>query len=182
VVKKIQPLVFKFIGVTNRYPKRSGEDLEAYYNRVHLIFLKENEGEKSFDVYRPAWEYLQDKPKFSVSCSMPSKRKEIITLDDDTEQPTEKIKPIGRNSMKRKMEEDKILEAVSQRMKLSGGSVAMHQLTNVLEQMAVSVGSALTTWTLHQALSNCSSDIQRQYNDLIVKQHIDNIMASNKTK
>jgi hypothetical protein len=101
VVKKIQPLVFKFIGVTNRYPKRSREDLEAYYNRVHLIFLKENEGEKSFDVYHPAWEYLQDKPKFSA-------------LDDNTEQPTEKIMPIGRNSMKRKMEEDKILEAVSQ--------------------------------------------------------------------
>ena len=81
---------------------------------MHLIFLKENEGEKSFDVYRPAWEYLQDKPKFSVSCSMPSKRKEIITLDDDMEQPTEKIKPIGRNSMKHKMDEDKILEAVLQ--------------------------------------------------------------------
>jgi hypothetical protein len=76
--KKIQPLLFKFIGITNRYPRRSGEDREAYYNRVHLIFLKENDGEKSFDVYQPAWEYLQDKPKFSVSCSMPSKRKEVI--------------------------------------------------------------------------------------------------------
>jgi hypothetical protein len=36
--KKIQPLVFKFVGVMSRYSKRSGEDREAYYNRVHLIF------------------------------------------------------------------------------------------------------------------------------------------------
>lgn len=41
--KKNQPLVYKFIGVTNRYPKSSGEDAKVYYNRIHLIFFKENE-------------------------------------------------------------------------------------------------------------------------------------------
>ncbi len=77
---KIQPLVFKFIDVTARYPKRSGEDKEAYYNGVHLIFLKENEGEKSFDLYHPSWEYLQDKPKFTVSYILPSRKRVAITL------------------------------------------------------------------------------------------------------
>jgi len=52
--------------------------------------------------------------------------------------------------MKRKMEEDKILEAVSQRMKLSGGSVATHQLTNVLEQMADNMDSASSSQQLFQ--------------------------------
>jgi hypothetical protein len=162
--KKIQPLLFKFIGVTNRYPRRSGEDREAYYNRVHLIFLKENDGEKSFHVYQPAWKYLQDKPKFSVSCNMPSKRKEVITLDNEeaVEQHSETIQPMGRNSMKHKKEEEKILEAASQCLKSSTASVPSHPLTNILEQIAVSVGSALTTWTLHQALAYCSEDVQHQ--------------------
>jgi hypothetical protein len=50
--------VFKFIGLTNRYTRRSGEDREAYYNCVNLIFLKENEGEKSFDIVS-AWNLIK---------------------------------------------------------------------------------------------------------------------------
>jgi hypothetical protein len=42
--KKVQPLIFTFIVVMKRYPKRNGGDAEAYYNRVHVIFLKENPG------------------------------------------------------------------------------------------------------------------------------------------
>lgn len=30
--KKVQPLVFKLIGITVRYLEKSGEDKEAYYN------------------------------------------------------------------------------------------------------------------------------------------------------
>jgi hypothetical protein len=121
--KKIQPLVFKFIGVMTRYPKRSGEDREAYYNHVHLIFLKENPAEKSFDVYRPSWEYLMDKPKFVVSCAAPSQSREIITLDNDADSSLkdsdvviEKLHPMGRNSMKWKVQEEKILESVSKKI------------------------------------------------------------------
>ncbi len=119
--KKIQPLVFKFIGVMIRYPKRSGEDREAYYNRVHLVFLKENPSEKSFDLYCSSWEYLQDKPKFSVCCALPTRKQDVITINDDEEnnndttEPTEKLRPMGRNSMKRKIEEEKILASVSKK-------------------------------------------------------------------
>jgi len=175
--KKIQPLVFKFIGVTNRYPRRSGEDKEAYYHRVHMIFLKENDGEKSFDLYRSAWEYLKEKPKFSVTCNVPSaKAKEVISIedaDDSNEQTTaERIRPLGRNSTKRKMEEDKILDLLSQRFKSHANS-GSQQLTAVMEQMVNSVGAALSTWSVQQALNNCSSEIRRQYNDLLVKRQIE---------
>jgi hypothetical protein len=97
------------------------------------------------------------------------------------EQHIETIQPMGRNSMKHKKEEEKILEAASQRLKSSTASVPSHQLTNILEQIAVSVGSALTTWTLHQALAYCSEDVQHQYNDLVFKQQIDKFMANNAT-
>jgi hypothetical protein len=98
--------VFKLIGVTVRYPKRSGQNWEAYDNHLHLIFLKENTSEKSFEIYHPSWESLQDKPKFSVCCSQPNRKREVITLDDeennnDITKPTKKIQPMGRNSMKR---------------------------------------------------------------------------------
>jgi len=168
--KKIQPLVFKFIGVTVRYPKRSGEDREAYYNRVHLVFLKENPTEKSFDLYRPSWEYLQDKPKFSVCCALPTRTRDVITINDDEEnnndttEPTEKLRPMGRNSMKRKIEEEKILASVSKKMESTSTSTSS-QLAAALAQIATAVGSALTSWQTQQALQNCSADVQRQHYD-----------------
>jgi hypothetical protein len=63
--------------------------------------LKENPSEKSFDIYHPSWEYLQDKPKFSVCCSQPTRKIEVITLDDeennnDIAEENEKIRPMGR--------------------------------------------------------------------------------------
>jgi hypothetical protein len=128
--KKVQPLVFKFIGVTNRYPQKSGEDKEAYYNHVHIIFLKENSSKKSFDIYRPSWKYLQDKPKFSVACAVPSsnKNREVITIDENEEvkevESSVKLRPMGRNSIKWKMEEEKILASVSKRMESEGATSA----------------------------------------------------------
>jgi hypothetical protein len=175
--KKVQPLVFKFIGVTVRYPKRSGEDREAYYNRLHLIFLKENPSEKSFDIYRPSWEYLQDKPKFSVCCSQPTRKREVITLDNeesnkDIAKASEKIQPMGRNSMRRKVEEDKIMASISKKIESTTTSMSS-QLSAALLQISTSIGSALTSWQMQLALPNCSADIQRQYYDLLVKKQIE---------
>jgi hypothetical protein len=175
--KKVQPLVFKFIGVTVRYPKRSGEDQEAYYNRLHLIFLKENPSEKSFDVYRPSWEYLQDKPKFSICCSQPPRKREVITLDDEESnnnisEANKKIRPMGRNSMRRKLEEDKIMASVSKTIESTTTSTSS-QLSSALLQISTSIGSALTSWQMQLALPNCSADIQREYYDLLVKKQIE---------
>jgi hypothetical protein len=108
-----------------RYPKRSGEDQEAYYNHVHIIVLKENTGEKSFNSYWPSWEYLHDKPKFFVTLVNPANaskgRKEVISFkinSDDVLQcegesePFIRVRPMGRNSLKRKIKEEKVLTSV----------------------------------------------------------------------
>jgi hypothetical protein len=87
--KFVQPLVMKFITLTHRHPRKSGEgkvpyfavsllftllftiffffftDKDQYYNRIHLIFLDENPNVSSFDIYRPSWEYLKDCAKFA---------------------------------------------------------------------------------------------------------------------
>lgn len=192
--KKIQPLVYKFIGVTTRYPKRSGEDREAYYNRVHLIFLKENEAEKSFDLYRPSWEYLQDKPKFTVTLGLPSRKREVIQLeeeddDDDNKENVvevqEKLHPMGRNSMKRKLEEEKILNSVSKMISNTKTTSTSAHLSSALEKIALSVGAAINSWQMQSALTNCSDAVQRQYNDLIIKRQIQLMMEeddANKAK
>jgi hypothetical protein len=181
--KKVQPLVFKFIGVTNRYPKKSGEDKEAYYNRVHIIFLKENSSKKSFDIYRPSWEYLQDKPKFSVACAVPSnnKNREVITIDGNEEvnevESSVKLRPMGRNSMKRKMEEEKILASVSKRMESEGATSASSFLASALTEIAKCVGAAVSSWQMQLAIPNASPDLQRQYYDAIVKRQLEQMMT-----
>jgi hypothetical protein len=178
--KKIQPLVFKFIGVTHRYPRRSGEDKEAYYHRVHLIFLKENDGEKSFDIYRPAWEYLVDKPKFNISCnSVTSRTREVITIDEGGEtntaavaEPVLERRPLGRNMMKRKLEEEKLLESVAQKMASSQRERGSERIATAMEQMMTNMSSMLNAWALQQALSHCSDDVLRQYNDMFLKRQM----------
>jgi hypothetical protein len=163
--------------------KKSGEDKEAYYNRVHLIFLKENEGEKSFDLYCPNWEYLQDKPKFTVSYAVPSRKREVVTLDDKEGSNKEnvgpshvKLRPMERNSMKRKLEEEKLLSSVSTMIKGNQTTTTSAHLYSALEKIAVSVGSAINSWQLQSALTNCSEDVQRQYNDLIIKRQMKLLM------
>jgi hypothetical protein len=79
--------------------------------------LKENIREKTFDTYRQSWEYLQDKPKFSVTCTQLTRKKEVIMIDDndnnkDDSEVKEKLQPMGRNCMKRKLVEEKILVSV----------------------------------------------------------------------
>ena len=178
--KKIHPLVFKFIGVTHRYPRRSGEDKEAYYHRVHLIFLKENDGEKSFDIYRPAWEYLVDKPKFNVSCnSVTSRTREVITIDEGGETKTAAVaepvlerRPLGRNTMKRKLEEEKLLESVAQKMASSQPERGSERIATAMEQMMNNMGTMMNAWALQQALSHCSDDVLRQYNDMFLKRQL----------
>jgi hypothetical protein len=173
--KKVQPLIIKFIGVMKRYPKRSGEDAEAYYNRVHIIFLKENPGEKSFDLYRPGWEYLVDKPKFCITNELPSSRKrEVISLEDGDDPDTAAIKvlPMGRNSTKCKLEAEKILASVSKQIEAEKNTTTSSYLAGALQEIAKCVGSAIFSWHMQSAIPDASAHLQRQYYDAIVKKYL----------
>jgi hypothetical protein len=86
---------------------KSGEDNDEYYPCIHLLYLKENPFEKSFNIYHPSFEYLCTKPKFSMACStLSEKRKEVISLDDHDKETMkgfahlEETKPRGRWKMK----------------------------------------------------------------------------------
>jgi hypothetical protein len=83
------PYVNKFVALTIKFPIESGEDKERYYNRIHLIFLKENSGIKFFDPYRPAWEYLKESPKFismtAATNAAPRVVSSMVTDDDNVE-------------------------------------------------------------------------------------------------
>ncbi len=55
----------------------------------------------------------------------------------------------------------------------SSSKTTSGDLTKALEQIASSVSiSALTSWNLQNALSNCSSELLREYNNTIIKQQI----------
>ena len=86
--KSVQLNITKFVSLTNRYPIKSGEgkviahlfivifdffsnliffihlNCDCYYNRIHLIYLEQYPGVKSFDIYGPSFEISKYAPKF----------------------------------------------------------------------------------------------------------------------
>jgi hypothetical protein len=78
--------------------------------------------------------------------------------------------------MRRKLEEDKIMASISKKIESTKTSTSS-QLSAALLQISASIGSALTSWKMQLALPNCSTDIQRQYYDLLVKKQIEAIHA-----
>jgi hypothetical protein len=46
------------------------------------------------------------------------------------------------------------------------------QLSSALAQIAMAIGSAITSWQTQQALPNCSADVQQQHYDILIKQQI----------
>ncbi len=165
-----------------RFPKLSGEDREEYYNRIHLIFLKENPTEKSFDIYRPSWEYLVDKHKFAVACEAPSstsRKRDVISIDDNEGSDIDagiKIRPLGRNATKRKLEAQKIMESVTNKIEASQGATATSTiLAGALQEIAKCVGSAMSSWQMQFAVRNASVDLQRQLCDAIVKRQLEEL-------
>ena len=181
--KHVKRVIPKFIGVTSRYPKKSGEDDDEYYARIHLIYLKENPSEKSFDVYRPSYEYLRTKPKFSMACStLPEKRKEVISLDDDDDKENnDRIRPLGRNKTKRKMEDDKVLAAVTEKLQqASSGTAQMaFEMQQCFKEVSTSIQQICHRWEVQQCIQHCSADIQQAYYNTVVKNYLSELGSKN---
>jgi len=120
-------------------------DKDCYYNRIHLIFLDGNPNVSSCDIYRPSWEYLKDCAKFvsitkalQTNLAVHLKKKETKESKASTQlfSPDETSgsndagnasmpRPIWNKAAKRKVEEEKIIENVTSKLKdgySSGGT------------------------------------------------------------
>jgi len=199
--KYVQPNVTKFISLTNRYPIRSGEgklivtffsfllqrlifvlififlfiitDRDRYYSRIHLIFLEQYPEVKSFDIYRPSWEFLKDAPKFQsiiVALNGISHGKEE---DRKSTGVTRGTRAMGTKKCKRLVEEEKILENVSAVIKgnmntSSTQSAASGVLAAALEKFTTVITASIQSWQECQAYKNADPELKRKYDNLIL--------------
>ncbi len=154
-------------------------DLERYYNRIHLIILEQVPDVKSFDLYRPSWEFLKNSPKFATITAanslaqrdLDAKKKASPEGDEDLLTP----RPIGKKKAKRLQEEETIIKNVVEKLKENGGSTsgsAGLALAGALSQFASVFASGLQEWKERQAYSNASSELRQKYDDLVLQARI----------
>ena len=214
--KFLLPYVTKFIALTHKYPILSGEgmcflfafplnfifvltlltlisssDKERYYNRLHLIFLRENKNIKSFDIYRPAWEFLKDSPKFlSITTATNAAPRTISTVSNDesnnetppgsewvTPQASLDKRPIGKKLAKRMEQEEKILSNVTEKLKETfnnnnNGNATGTFLASALQCLTTTIAKGLQSWNERQAYSNASPTLKRKYDNLVLRARI----------
>jgi hypothetical protein len=178
--KFVQPHVTKFISLTIRFPRLSGEDKERYYNRIHLIFLEQVPEVKSFDLYRPSWEFLENSPKFaSITTANAAAQKSLdgkkkVSPDDAINE-----RPVGKKKTKRLAEEQKIIESVTDKLKgqVNNGS-AGQVLAAAIGQITELVASGLQEWKDQRAYMNASQELKQQYDDLILRARIQQLQQN----
>ncbi len=129
---------------------------------MHLIFLEQNPEVKTFDLYRPSWEFLKDSPKFAsithaqtaASASASKERKQSHLSTDSTSPETPALEtpthdttcPIGKKRAKRKQEEEKMIENVTEKLKSGGQGNAGMVLAGALTQFANVFASGFQEW------------------------------------
>ena len=158
-------------------------DNERYYNRLHLIFLEQNPDVKSFDLYRPSWEFLKDSPKFRsitmahnaavdrTQCRLfsPNGTTESSELETPAEAPP---RPLGKKRAKRQQEEEKIITNVTAKLKGETSGTTGAVLAVALSQFANVFASGLQEWKDRQAYSNASPTLKRKYDNLLLSARI----------
>ncbi len=157
-------------------------DNNRYFNRLHLIFSEQNPDVKSFDLYRPSWEFLRDSPKFlsitmAQNAAVERTQCKLFSPDGNTESsgvetPAQAPRPIGKKRAKRQQEEEQILTNVAAKLKgeTSGSSNAV--LASALTQFANVFASGLQEWKDRQAYSNASPSLKRKYDNLLINARI----------
>jgi len=159
---------------------------------IHLIFLKENIGIKSFDPYRPAWEYLKESPKFismtAATNAAPRVVSSTVTNDDNVEShvvsaedmPTASkfsVRPIGNKKAKRMAEEEKIMSNVTEKLKstlipATTSTATSAALAGALHKVTQVIATGIKEWSSRQAYSNASPTLKRHYDSLLLKLRI----------
>jgi len=161
-------------------------DKERYYNRIHLIFLEENPGLASFDIYRPSWEYLKDCPKFiSITKALQSnpvvkekKKRSVPNYNDDEEvspggSSGDYPRPLGNKLAKRKKDEEDIMNNVMSKLKdgrqeLNSSSVIAHAIKDFSSMMA----GFLNQYSERMSYQNVSPELRKEFEELALKEKI----------
>jgi len=161
-------------------------DAEQYYNRIHLFFLEQNQEVKSFDLYRPSWEFLKESPKFAtimLTNSMAKQVSELKTGDDEEDlRPVSVVqdtpRPIGCKKAKRLQEEEKIMENVAEKMKgMVGAAQTGTALATALSKFADIFSDGLKEWKDQQMLANAAPELHQRYENLRLLSHIEELEA-----
>ena len=166
-------------------------DRERYYNRIHLIFLHENKNVKSFDVYRPAWEYLKDTPKFiSITTANNAASRAVSSLSSTDASPATELitpqqslqkRPIGKKSAKRMEDEVKIINTVTDKLKDTistniiangSGNVTATIISHAFQALSSTIAQGFQSWNERQAYNNASPTLKRQYDNLMLRSRI----------
>jgi hypothetical protein len=196
--KFLLPYVNKYVALTIKFPIKSGKDKERYYNHIHLIFLKENIGIKSFDPYRPAWEYLKESPKFismtAATNAAPRVVSSMVTDDDNVESHAVSagdmpiasklsVHPIGNKIAKRMAEEEKILSNITEKLKSTlipdtTSTATSAALAGALHKVTQVIATGIKEWSSRQAYSNASPTLKRHYDSLLLKLQISELEST----
>ena len=166
-------------------------DRNCYYNRIHLIFLKQNPSINSFDLYRSAWEYLKDSAKFqSITMALKStphaaerKGKSDVSkeLSESDVAPSSAVtraaRAMGQKKSKRREEEEKIagnvVDAIRGSMQAGeGNNSASAVLAAALGSFTTLISKSLKSWQEHQSYSNADPDLRKKYDNLLLTQRI----------
>jgi hypothetical protein len=118
-----------------------------------------------------------------MACStLPEKRKEVISLDDDDDKENnDRIRPLGRNKTKRKMEDDKVLAAVTEKLQqASSGTAQMaFEMQQCFKEVSTSIQQICHRWEVQQCIQHCSADIQQAYYNTVVKNYLSELGSKN---
>jgi hypothetical protein len=191
--KGIKPEVTRFISLTKRFPKKSGEDDERYYQRIHMIYVENFPDQKSFDIYRPSWEYLKDCAKWHTISVTHAKSNAIKRKKDDAASDAEEeltnsrsTRPMGKKKAQRMQEENKIVEQVAaslgdvigarrSNVHASNSNILASAIDNIVDVIKL----GMQNWTDQQAYKNADPELRKQYDNLCLRKRIEEMEKQN---
>jgi hypothetical protein len=152
------------------------------------MFLSQNPDVKSFDIYRPAWEFLKDAPKFqSIQMALKAgsqQKPETSTTSDAPDSPAKVVtsrasRPPGSKKSKRLLEEEKILANVNNVIQ---GNVARGSGTSSSAMLAAALetftSSLIREWRMEAAYRNADPELKRKYDNAMLSERLAEMEAA----
>lgn len=151
--------------------------------------MAQNSDIKSFDIYRPSWEFLKDVPKFqsitiALQAAVPGGSGELSAGSDGAQANPESnavavtraSRPLGGKRAKRALEEEKIIEKVTATIKGTASAVVPASTNSasvlITEAMDRFTSTIINEWRLDQAYKNADPELKRKYDNLLLAKRI----------